>query len=151
MQHRAQIFQIFKKVGVKLYHIFLWIECLAKELWVICCKSAVAISRCLHYFQNIDKIKSIVNLQLLRKTDTIFKKTIVYEGLQHGGKQKSVVLLVEDLEIWWRHSLKGNKCRCVKLSENCHGKFTSNRPFHGRSNGGFESSIRDHAAWNFGF
>ena len=29
----------------------------------------------------------------MRKIDTIFKKTIVYEGLQYCGKQKSVALL----------------------------------------------------------
>ena len=28
-----------------------------------------------------------------------FKKTIVYEGLQYGGKQKSVILLVKNLEV----------------------------------------------------
>ena len=40
-QHRAQIFQIFKRVRVKLHHISMnWMTC--KELWVICCKSAVA-------------------------------------------------------------------------------------------------------------
>ena len=35
----------------------------------------------------------------MRKIDAIFKKTIVYGGLQYGGKQKSVALLVACLEI----------------------------------------------------
>ena len=42
-----------------------------------------------------------MNLKLLKnKVDTIYKKTIaLYEGIQYGGKQKSVALLVKDLEI----------------------------------------------------
>ena len=31
IEHRAQIFQIFKKVGVKLYHIFLLIKLLERN------------------------------------------------------------------------------------------------------------------------
>ena len=54
-------------------------------------------------------------LNCLRKIYTIFKKTIVYEGLWYGDKQKSVALLVADLEIWWRHSLKINNAAIFKL------------------------------------
>ena len=46
----------------------------------------------------------------MRKIDTTFKKTIVYEGLQYNGKQNSVALLVADLEIWWSPCLKIKKC-----------------------------------------
>ena len=49
---------------------------------------------------------------------TIFKKTIAYEGLQYGSKQKSVALLVTDSEIWWRHSLKINKFRHFDTNQN---------------------------------
>ena len=52
------------------------------------------------------------------KIDTIFQKTIVYEGLQYGGKQKSVAILEVDLEIWWCHSLKINKCRHFETNQN---------------------------------
>ena len=38
-------------------------------------------------------------IENFEEIDTIFKITIVYEGLQHGCKQKSVALLVKDLEI----------------------------------------------------
>ena len=34
------------------------------------------------------------------------KKTIVYECLQHGIKQKSTTFVFLDFEIWWRHTLK---------------------------------------------
>ena len=54
----------------------------------------------------------------MRKIDTIFKKFIVYEGLQHGGKQKSGALLVADLEIWWRQSLKISKFRHFETNLN---------------------------------
>ena len=36
----------------------------------------------------------------------------------NGGKQKSVALLVVDLVIWWRHSLKINKCRNFETNQN---------------------------------
>ena len=35
----------------------------------------------------------------LGKNDTIFKKTIVYDGLEYGGKTKSVALLVENQDL----------------------------------------------------
>ena len=54
----------------------------------------------------------------MKKIDTIFKKTIVYESLQYGGKQKSVALLVVDLGIRWRHSLKIYKCRYFETNQN---------------------------------
>ena len=51
------------------------------------------------FIENFKKLKSSYILCYLRKIDTIFKKNIVVEGLQHGGKQESVALLVKDLEI----------------------------------------------------
>ena len=38
-------------------------------------------------------------LNQVRMLDTIFKKTLVYEDRNYGGKEKSVALLVEDLQI----------------------------------------------------
>ena len=98
-------------MGVKLYYIFLRIEFLEKELWVICCKSAVAIFCYLKYFQNgslviiivkkilenFAKIEIIVNVKLIEENLYNLKKTIFYEGLLLGGEQKSVALLVGDL------------------------------------------------------
>ena len=49
--------------------------------------------------ENFGKIKIVVYLNYLRKIDTIFKKILVYEGLQYAGKQISVAVLVKDLEI----------------------------------------------------
>ena len=55
----------------------------------------------LSFLQNFiiyfEKMEVIVNLHYLKRTDTRFTKTIVYEDLQYGGNQKSVALLVEDL------------------------------------------------------
>ena len=34
-----------------------------------------------------------------KKNNTLFKSTIFNEGLQNGGKQNSVALLISDLEI----------------------------------------------------
>ena len=48
-KHKAQIFK--KRMGVKFYHIFLWIKVHERELWVICCKSAVAIFDMLTLFK----------------------------------------------------------------------------------------------------
>ena len=48
--------------------------------------------------ENFEKIKIMVNLQLL--VENRYKKTIFFEGLQYGSKQKSVALVVKDLEIW---------------------------------------------------
>ena len=56
---------------------------------IVFCKTSSKIFR---------NLKSSEILTYLRKIDTIFEKTIVYEGLQHGCKQKSVSLLVKDLE-----------------------------------------------------
>ena len=56
-------------------------------------------------------------LHHLRKIDTTSKKTIVYESPWYGGKQISVALLVVDLEFWWRHSLKINKCRHFETNQ----------------------------------
>ena len=62
------------------------------------------------FIENFEEIKIIVNLESI---DSL----IVCEGLQHGCKQKSVALLVKDLEIWWRHSLKINKCHHFESSQ----------------------------------
>ena len=40
-----------------------------------------------------------IPVYIVEEYDTIFKNTIVYEGLQYDGRQKSVALLVQDLEI----------------------------------------------------
>ena len=56
-------------------------------------------------------------MNYLRKIETIFEKTIAYEGLWYGGKQKFVSLLVADLEIWWRHSFKMNICRHFETNQ----------------------------------
>ena len=48
---------------------------------------------------SFEKMEIIVILNYLKKIDTIFKKAIVYEGIQYGGKQNSVGLLVKNLEI----------------------------------------------------
>ena len=47
--------------------------------------------------QNVEEIKIIINYSW--DIDKIFEKTKVYEGLQYSCKQKSVALLVKDLEI----------------------------------------------------
>ena len=48
--------------------------------------------------QKFDEIKIIQILNYMREIDTILKKNLVYEG-QYGGKEKSIALLVKDLEI----------------------------------------------------
>ena len=58
-----------------------------------------------------------MNLKLLREIDKIFKTTIVYEGLQYGGKLRSVALLVKDLEILLRHGQRINKCRHFETNQ----------------------------------
>ena len=44
----------------------------------------------------LKKLKSLPILNYLKKIDTIFNRTIVYEGLQYGGIQISVALLVDN-------------------------------------------------------
>ena len=39
------------------------------------------------FIENLEKLKSLSILDYSRKINTMFKKTIVYEGLQYGGKQ----------------------------------------------------------------
>ena len=72
------------------------------------CKSAIKIFLYHDLFQNgtiliifeiiqwniLIKLKSSKILNLLRKNDTIFQKTVVYEGLQYDGIQKPVALQV---------------------------------------------------------
>ena len=72
-----------------------------EELWVICCKSAMAISEDHGYFQNGDiliifvkihrKFKAIKVIVNVKSVDKNCDK--VYKGLQYGCKHKSVALL----------------------------------------------------------
>ena len=97
-----------------------------EELWVIYCKSAVA---SFSYIQNggiliiflwnsLKILKWSGSSQILNcLIDTIFKKTKVKEGLQFGGKRKSEALLVKDLEIRWRPSLKSMNSPMLKTNQ----------------------------------
>ena len=49
--------------------------------------------------ENFTKFEVIVYFRLLEEIDTIFQNTKVYEGLQHGGKQKFLSLPFKDLEV----------------------------------------------------
>ena len=62
---------------------------------------------------------------------------MIYEGLQHGCKQKSVALHVKDLEIWWRYNLKINKCRNFETNQ---GSKISPRQIYSKLTKGFSST-----------
>ena len=49
--------------------------------------------------QNLSLFMDSIPLNYLGKIGTIFKKTILYEGLKYGGKKKSEAHLVKDLGI----------------------------------------------------
>lgn len=55
-------------------------------------------------------IKSFINFKLIGeyKYDQQ-QKYSVFEGLQNGGKKKSVDFIVYHLEIWWCHNFKTSR------------------------------------------
>ena len=60
-------------------------------------------------------------------------KTIVYDGLQYGGKQKSAVLLVEDFDNLMTSQPQNNKINAailqlINTSKNFEGEFTAKHP-----------------------
>ena len=61
--------------------------------------------------------------------DTIFKKIIIYESQQYGGKQKSVALLVKDLDFddfTAPTLINAAILKLIKISKKCHNRFTAN-------------------------
>ena len=46
--------------------------------------------------------KSIPTHESVDESNIIFKKPIVHEGVQYDSKQKSMAVLVSDLETCWR-------------------------------------------------
>ena len=70
----------------------------------------------------------IVNLKSFEEIWHNFKKTTFYAGLQHGGwKQKSVALLIKDLDdVTTSKSINATILKLIKESEHCHGRFTAN-------------------------
>ena len=48
--------------------------------------------------EDFERVEITVNLKLREKNDTVFKQSLVNDGQECGGKQKSIALLVLDFE-----------------------------------------------------
>ena len=69
-----------------------------KQMWKLGDTSILVVGGQFYFFGQYSwKTEFIVNPQ--RKNDVILKKTIVYEDLQYGDKQRSIALLIKDLKV----------------------------------------------------